>query len=254
MHNTQTLLLVQMICCILFLSTSAKAQKNKKYNSVVYSHQYPLQRSNGATDMGMEHFLYTIKDSLNKHLEEVIVQSALPLTKAQPESSLGNWIADAVVAQLGKKHKINACIIHYGSIGVEYWAPGVLKRRDFYQLIPHENKIVLYQLNGIAIKQLCDSIASLGGIPISGISFTIKEHRAQGILINHQAINDHLMYSIALNDFMIFHKKFSGVLNKQQAKASHKSLRNILIETAIDLHQKGATINATLDNRISYAE
>jgi hypothetical protein len=62
------------------------------------------------------------------------------------------------------------------------------------------------------------------------------------------------MYSIALNDFMVFHKKFSGVLNKQQAKASHKSLRNILIETAIDLHQKGAKINATLDNRISYAE
>ena len=152
MHNTQTLLLVQMLCCILFVSTSAKAQKNKKYNSVIYSHQYPLQRSNDATDMGMEHFLNTIKDSLNKHLEEEIVQSAQPLTKAQPESSLGNWIADAVVAQLGKKHKINACIIHYGSIGVEYWAPGVLKRRDFYQLIPHENKIVLYQLNGIAIK------------------------------------------------------------------------------------------------------
>lgn len=254
MHNTQTLLLTQLFCGILFLSTSTKAQKNKKYNSVVFSYQYPIQKSNEASDTSMMHFLHTIKDSLHKHLEEVIVQSALPLTKAQPESSLGNWIADAVITQLSKKYKINACIINYGSIGVEYWAPGALTRKDFYQLIPHENKIVLYQLNGIAIKQLCDSIASLGGIPISGISFSIKDNRAQSILINHQAVNDHLVYSIALNDFMVIHKKFNGILNKQQSKPIHKTLRNILIETAIDMNNKGVKINATLDNRISYAE
>ena len=254
MHNTQTLLLIRILCCILFLSTSSMAQKNKKYNSVVYSHQYPIQRSHIETDTRMEYFLSRIKDSLNQKFEEVIVQSANPLTKAQPESSLGNWIADAVKIMLGKKQKINACIIHYGSIGLEYLAPGAITRKDFYQLIPHENKIVLLQLNGVAIKQLCDSIASMGGIPISGITFTIKENRAQNIKMNQQGINEHLLYSIAVNDYMIYHKKFTDVLNKQIAKPSYRNLRSILMETAAEMNQKGEKINATLDNRISYAE
>lgn len=221
---------------------------------MVYSHQYPVQTGIGDTDKRIKLFLGSIQDSLHHRLEVVLIQSAAPLSKAQPESSLGNWIADAAKRQLGKTQKINACIIHYGSIGLDYLAPGDIKRKDFYQLLPRENKMVLMQLRGKEFQQLCDTIARLGGIPVSGLLFVIKDNRAQNIFINQQPLNEHLIYTVAINDYMLYNRKFMDIWGKQQPKPTHKNLRNLLIESALELQEKGEKIKATLDNRISYAE
>lgn len=254
MCKTQSLLQWKIVMIFLCLSAKISAQNNKIYNCFINNQQYTLEQGKWTKDSFMFSILSKYKDSLNQHFEEVIVQSAIPLTKAQPESSLGNWVADAVKMQLGKKQKINACIINYGSIGLDYLAPGNIKRKDFYQLIPHENKMVLMQLNGKEIQQLCDSIATLGGIPVSGIVFAIKDNGAQNIFINQQKLNEHLIYTVAVNDYMLFNRKFMEIWGKQKAKPTHKNLRNILIENALELQQKGEKINTTLDNRISYAE
>lgn len=232
------------------------AQHKKQYNCFAGAQLYEVNAttSPAATDTIIENFLSKYKDSLKLRMEDVIVQSASPLTKAQPESSLGNWVADAALKQLSKKQKINATIIHYGSIGLDYLAPGDIKRKDFYQLIPYENKMVLMQLNGKEIQQLCDSMATLGGIPISGIVFVIKDNKAQNVLINQQPVNEHLIYTVAVNDFMLSKKKFVAIWAKQRAKPTHKNLRDILIENALEWQQKGEKIKAILDNRISYAE
>ena len=110
------------------------------------------------------------------------------------------------------------------------------------------------QLNGKEIQQLCDSIATLGGIPVSGIVFAIKDNGAQNIFINQQKLNEHLIYTVAVNDYMLFNRKFMEIWGKQKANPTHKNLRNILIENALELQQKSEKINTTLDNRISYAE
>jgi len=110
------------------------------------------------------------------------------------------------------------------------------------------------QLNGKEIQQLCDSIATIGGIPVSGIVFVIKDNRAQRIYINQQPINEHLIYTVAINDYLLLNKKFTAVWGNQRPKSTHKNLRNILIENALEMQQKGQKINTELDNRITYAE
>gem|GEM_PF-5175795 len=243
-----------MVIIILCFSTNILAQNNKKYYCILNAQQIALEQGKWPTDSSVFWVLNKYKDSLNNRFEEILVQSAVPLSKAQPESNLGNWITDAVKIQLGKRNKINACIINYGSIGLDYLPPGDIKRKDFYEFIPHENKIVLMQLNGKEIQQLCDSIATIGGIPVSGIVFVIKDNRAQRIYINQQPINEHLIYTVAINDYLLLNKKFTAVWGNQRPKSTHKNLRNILIENALEMQQKGQKINTELDNRITYAE
>ncbi|MES2478429.1 MAG: 5'-nucleotidase C-terminal domain-containing protein [Bacteroidota bacterium] len=231
------------------------AQSKKQYHYYQSSSQYLLNNDLSPKDTVIQNYLKECKKNLDEKMDEIIVYTTLPLSKAQPECTLGNWITDAVRKSVQKgKQKIDACILSYSIIEKEYLAPGPIKRIDFYDLITKDNKIVLVNLDGQTLHYLCDSIAIMNGAPISGISFAIHGNKASNILINNQPVNNHMMYTIAMNDYLWQSKKFNNLFANATYKNTHMRLCNTLLEYALAMKQQNEKINTKLENRIYYAE
>lgn len=231
------------------------AQSKKHYHYYQSSSQYLLNNDSSPKDTIIQNYLRECRKNLDDKMEEIIVYTAQPLSKAQPECTLGNWITDAIKISVQKsRQKTDACILSYSIIEKEYLPPGPVKRLDFYDLITKDNKIVLINLDGQTLHYLCDTIAIMNGTPVSGISFAIKENKASNILINNQPVNNHMIYTIAMNESLWQSKKFSNLFANKTCKNTHLRLRNILMEYAIALQQRNERINTKLENRIYYAE
>src|SRR5690606_7274315 len=134
---------------------------------------------------------------------EVIGYADIPLTKAQPESTLGNFLADAMLAAArGADREVVAAVSNYGSIRVPYIAPGPISRSRLSELMPFNNKLVILDIPGAVLQQLCDVMAARRGWPVSGITFSIKDRQAAYVLVAGVPLNPALVYRVAVNDYM----------------------------------------------------
>lgn len=249
------LLLLLLLNISLILAPKALGQNKKYYSCYISSSVYLLINDSVSKDVDMSNLIQEYKSQLAEKLEQIIVFTQTPLSKSQPESTLGNWVCDAVINNFQKRNeKVDACVINYGSIGKDYIEPGAIKWKDFYEIIPNENKIILVSLSGQVLQNLCDSIAQMNGMPLCGISFLIKDKKATNIKINQQPLNKHLIYTIATNDYLFYNKRLQQLFINVNYKNSHLYLRNILIQEAQFLHQQNEKINMKLENRIGYAD
>jgi len=231
--------------CFFKSSIPALSQQKTFYNcfneALIYelgSHQELISK-----DTAIENLLHLYSDSLLIKMNETVVESDLPLSKALPESTLGNWIADAARSTLSVRKRIDACIINYGSIGKDYIAPGFLTRKDFYELVPFENKLVIISVSGSLLHTICDSIAAIKGMPISGISFTIDSGKAKKILINNQPVNEFLMYTILVNDYLLNSRILGPLIGKLNYQYTGITLRKALLLRAETMINKGEHIH-----------
>jgi 2',3'-cyclic-nucleotide 2'-phosphodiesterase (5'-nucleotidase family) len=246
------LFLTLLLSCIL---ADAYAQKKRYYSCYQAAKQYQLSKDSSVKDGNIQLLLRRYKDSIQASMDDIVALSDVPLSKAQPESTLGNWITDNVVKAIrNEQKKIDACIISYGSIGIDYLAPGAIKRKDIYSLIPIDNEIMLIKLSGLSLQYLCDSIAQSNGLPISGISFQIRNNKAYNVMVGNYPLKESLVYTIAVNDYLWKNKRFIPVFHNANAQHSFLSLRKILFKNLEALNRKSAHIKAQLENRISYAE
>ena len=97
----------------------------------------------------------------------IIGHSDIPLTKAQPESTLGNFMADAMlVAGQRIDPDVVAAIGNYGGIRLPYIAPGPITRGKVYELMPFDNTLNIIEIPGAVLQQFCDAMAARKGWPM----------------------------------------------------------------------------------------
>ncbi|HTN17704.1 MAG TPA: 5'-nucleotidase C-terminal domain-containing protein [Chitinophagaceae bacterium] len=230
-----------------------KAQK--MYNCTIGTHLYELKAGAIAKDTPVFNLLSIYKDSMQLKMEEVIVTNEAPLSKTQPESTLGNWISDAAKNQASRLGlQADICLFSYGCIGKDYLAPGPIRRKDVYELIPFDNKMILVSLSGIALQHLCDSIVRVNGLPLAGLSFTIDSGRATQIRVGQSALHEYRVYTILLNDYLL--SRYRELLGKlrYRSRSTGLLLRNLLIEECRERYEKGIPVHAVLEKRITYAD
>lgn len=195
--------------------------------------------------------IYLIESDSEK--AKVIGVSEVPLSKAQPESTMGNLITDAM---LDKARQINPktaiAIINYKSIRITYLSPGYITLGDILEMIPFDNKMVLLEISGAVLQEFCDHIAKNKGWPISGISFAIKNSKAINILVNGKPINDHVLYLTAVPDFLTYGGNDCEFLRPLKKKWTNIFIRDLLIEQITNLTKLGKKVNPQLEQRITY--
>ena len=143
---------------LIALVYSACAIKPAQLSYDQYRMENPKQ-----VDTTMLNWLKTYKDSLGKTMNAVIGFSLYGLTKKQPESGLGNYMADAMKAMAEQKFNttIDAAFVNYGGIR-SYIPKGNVTIGTMYELMPFDNLIVL---QNFTYHCLCcpNSITSLVG-------------------------------------------------------------------------------------------
>ncbi len=215
---------------------------------------YPVSRS-AKEDSAIVNMLQPYTDSVDRFINATIAFSNSTLYKKQPESVLGNLMADAMKVYASKMFNVtvDAAFINYGSIR-SYLPKGEIKLQMLYDLCPYDNSIVIQKVDGNTLHQLLDLVAYKGGWPCSGIRMKIKYKKAFDMWVNGMPLSDTTVYTIAVSDYLA-----KGGDGCTMLKGIAQQNKNVLYKEALTDYVKsftsaGKPLSATLENRIENVE
>lgn len=224
-----------------------------KASSVQYKdYQVESQRK----DSSLQTFLQPYSDSVNSSMNTVLGQLAVDLDKRQPESSLGNFMADAMKIMAEKYYKttVDGAFINYGGIRLNAIKAGTITRGRIFELMPFDNIIILQKIKGTVLQEFLDHIVGRGGWPVAGITMQIKDKKAVNVLIAGKPIDPNMTYTIANSDYVANGGDNSEMLKVIPQINNGFLLRDALIEYVQSFTQKSQSITATIQNRVTNAQ
>ena len=176
------------------------------------------------------------------------------LTKAQPESTLGNLVADAQLAAAQKiDPKVVAAVSNYGGLRLQLIVAGPVQRETLYELMPFENTVCIVEMPGSVVQQYCNTMARRRGWPVAGIRYTIEDTLATNVEISGAPLNPVLVYKLALNDYNAKGGDGCDFLKPLRRKATSLLIREAIIQYLADYEARGLEYLPTLDGRVRYA-
>jgi 2',3'-cyclic-nucleotide 2'-phosphodiesterase (5'-nucleotidase family) len=201
-------------------------------------------------DSSLFYMIEPYKSTLNETMQEIVAEAIGDFSKAQPESTLGNLVADAtrVMASVYLNEDIDIGIVNYGGIRIPTISKGNITLRNVFELMPFDNYLVVVEVTGVELKTIISRIAAYGGWPVSGLSFNILEDRTYAdVLINNQPLDLNEKYKIALSDYIANGGDKMGMLTDLKQINTNKLLRDAFI----DYFRKEKKLIPILEGRIT---
>jgi 2',3'-cyclic-nucleotide 2'-phosphodiesterase (5'-nucleotidase family) len=223
--------------------------------SVLYNN-YAISAKQQETDTTLSAFLRPYADSVNSKMNEVIGFIEASLEKQQPEGTLGNIMADALLFQARSKFgvPVEVAMMNSGGVRLNQLPGGPLTKGKVYELMPFDNLLVIQQLTGSQLQVLLNHVANRGGWPIAGASFIIKDKTATQVLINGIPLENQKNYLVANTDYIVNGGDNVEILKTIQQTNKGYLIRDALIEYFSSFKKKGEPIRSKLENRITNAQ
>jgi 2',3'-cyclic-nucleotide 2'-phosphodiesterase (5'-nucleotidase family) len=202
-------------------------------------------------------------DSVNNSMNGVVAVAGMTLEKKQPEGTLNNVLADAMLIMAKEKYQtgIDGSLINFGGIRLPSIPAGNISLGKIYEVAPFDNIIVLLKLNCKLLQQLLNHIASKGGWPCAGMSWQIKNlpagqvgKLAVNIFIAGNALDEKKEYNIALLDYIANGGDECEMLKAIPQKNNGYLFRDAVIDYFTKLNKEGKKITASLEKRVTNAE
>lgn len=209
---------------------------------------------NQAVDSSYIKMLSSYSDSVNKTMNEYLVQNERNLTKETPNSTLGNFLADAYL--WAAKNKVDPraemAFMNHGGVRINRLGQGNITRGMIYEVMPFDNVLVLVEVKGNILNEYLDRIAyEGGGGGISGVSMKINDGKATDILVNGQPLDVNRVYFMVNSDYQVDGGGgFTSFKNLKQKRSGYLQ-RDAIIDYCKWLHQDGKKIIQEPKTRIS---
>ncbi|MEM6967222.1 MAG: 5'-nucleotidase C-terminal domain-containing protein [Bacteroidota bacterium] len=205
----------------------------------------------------IEAIIAPYKNQLEEEMNEVIGTCAQDLTKAKPECSLGNFMADLVhkKCEAYYENPIDFALVNYGGIRIPTLAAGEISRSDIFELMPFENMLVVIHVDAATLTLLFDRMADYGGWPVSyQVRYGIKNRKPVDVTISGKPIEAGKMYKIALTDFVANGGDKCYFFKDKKRYKLGKLFRDVIIEHVQDLTKIGDSVDAKLEGRVVVVE
>jgi len=195
-------------------------------------------------------------DSLSKSMNDIVAVSETDLEKKQPEGSLGNFLADAMMVMAEKSYAvhIDAAFINHGGIRLPSLPSGNITRGKVFELSPFDNLLVIQKINGKTLQEFLDHVASKGGWPCAGVSMQIKDKKAINVKIGGAPLNGSAVYTVANNDYVANGGDDCIMLKSIPQVSNGYIFRDAIFDYLAELKKQGKKISAKTENRVSNAE
>lgn len=175
----------------------------------VESNSYTVEDNlNVPRDSAVMALIRPYSTQLEKEMDQVIGNLALDLTlgrREQPESLLGNFVADALQAKALEysQDKVDFSISNRGGLRIPMLPKGPIKKSAIFELLPFENILVILELNGKQVEDLVRHMAKSGGWPVSeGLYYQITQSGVDEIRINGVLLEEGQIYRVAMPDYI----------------------------------------------------
>lgn len=236
---------------LLFAVFSGSCQHHYSSKSLSYK---DYQINKGITpDEKLNSLIKPYADNVHKSMNDVIAVAGTTLDKKLPESTLGNLMADIMLIKAKEKYQIpiDIGVMNYGGIRLPTIAAGDITRGKIFELSPFDNLVVVQVLNGKLLQEFLDHIASKGGWPVSGLSFTISNRKATNVKINGIGIDQNKNYTVALLDYVANGGDDANMLRGVPQKNMGYIYRDAILEYMADMTKNGKLITSQLENRVT---
>ncbi len=203
-------------------------------------------------DSSLVKMLQPYSKTLDESMNKVIGFSNSNLQVKQPESGIGNFMADAVKLMAEKKFnkKVDAGFMNHGGIR-SYIPKGNITTGKIFELMPFDNLIVLQEVKGSVLQQFLDKTAADGGWPVSaGLTMGIKEKKAVQVMINGKPLDNDAVYIIANSDYVANGGSDCEMLKKIPKQDKGYLMRDALIEYIQMITQQGKPLDYQIENRV----
>ena len=194
-------------------------------------------------------------DSVNKNMNDIIAVAEEELVKRQPEGSLGNIMADGMLAIAKEKYNqpIDASFINFGGIRLQAIPVGNITRGKLFELAPFDNVIVLQRIEGKVFQQFLNHISSRGGWPTAGMTWQIKNKEAVNVLIGRKPLLETSTYTIALVDYVANGGDDCEMLKSISQINNGIQFRDAIIAYFSSFTKQGKKLPAITEKRVSNA-
>lgn len=207
-------------------------------------------------DSVFEKTINPYKMEMDKTMNQVLVFSEVQLLKGLPESSLGNFVSDAVLKKTNDLYfpadslKANVCLLNNGGLRAQL-PKGNITKGNVFELMPFENSILVLTLSGEKTKQLFEYIVGSGGAPFAGATVKGKSKKIIELKINGENFNENKTYKVATSDYLASGgDKYNFFADPIKIDTLNYKLRDAIIDYMIDENKKGNKINVDKDGRI----
>ncbi len=216
-----------------------------------------IQLNNSSpSDTSISALIEPYKSVLENEMNEVLISSTAEAVKGQPESTLGNLIADITLAEsnriLQSKNLplADLCMLNNGGLRTSL-PEGKITVGKIFELMPFENEMVVLTLSGEKALGLLSYIAKSNGQPLAGATLEIKDEKPENILIGGKALDATKTYRVVTSDYLAGGgdkmRFFSAPIAYQVLNVK---LRDGIMNYMRIENKKGNTLNPKTDGRI----
>jgi 2',3'-cyclic-nucleotide 2'-phosphodiesterase (5'-nucleotidase family) len=199
----------------------------------------------------LEKMLQPYAISLSATMDKVIGFSNNGLSARQPESGLGNFMADCMRIMAEKKFNKKVDAGFMNQFGIRSYIPkGNITIGKIFEIMPFDNLVVLQEISGSVLHQFLDKIASNGGWPVSGVKMGIKDKKAVNITISGSPLNETAIYTIANSDYVASGGDNAEMLRNVPQQNKGYLFRDALVEYVSNFTQQGKPVDQTIENRV----
>ena len=209
-------------------------------------------------DLAQDDPLHTLiapyKERLRQEMDEEIGVVASQLVKEKVESTLGNWVADAVYeyAERITNRDFAFGLCNSGGIRIQSLGAGPVTKGKIFELMPFDNYVVVTKMSGVILQKLFDRMARSEGWPIShGVSYQIEGEKATHIQINGMPLQQSKEYEVVLSDYLSEGGGGLDFLESIPYENLNVYYRDALIEQVKWTTAKGEMVDAELEGRVT---
>jgi 2',3'-cyclic-nucleotide 2'-phosphodiesterase (5'-nucleotidase family) len=238
-------LLIYPLFLILFVSC-------KQWHLASYSNEYKNIHKDISLNTPLEKLYSPYKLQLDSQMNVVIGYLATPLELNQPESTLGNHISDIILemASFYTGERIDLAVINFGGLRINSVPTGNLTIEQAYKIMPFDNYLATTKIKGEVLLEFFNHMASLGGWPISGANYEIKNRKAENIHIQGTPFNEQQEYVVALSDYLLNGGDNCFFLENIPYTNTQVLFRDAIIEYWKETKSKNESISVFLENRV----
>jgi len=209
---------------------------------------------NTSTDEEIQEIIKPYKEQSDKQMNRVIGEFHEEIYKAQPESTMGNFCADAIykMAKDYNGDSIAFAIQNYGGMRVPIIAAGEVTRGKLFELMPFENRMFILDMNGAEVLMLIEHMTQRGGWPISAsLRYEIFQNKPIEIKIHKEPLDSEKIYKVAMPDYIANGGDNLDFLIPIERKETDKLIRKAFMEYILEHTFSSLQVSPQIDGRIS---
>ncbi len=235
---------------LLFCFTGVSCYTTYQSQSLQYK-SYRIN-DNQQKDSALLTILQPYSTTVNATMNEVVGIASKSLDKKQPESTLGNFLADAyfTIAQEKYNTKVDAAFANIGGIRLNQLSAGNITNGKIFELMPFDNLLILQKLKGDVLQQFLDLTAADGGWPLAGITMQIKDKKAVNVMVGEKPLNPDVIYITVNSDYIANGGGGADMLRKVPQISNGYLMRDAIFEYIKKLKAQGKDITANIENRV----